>query len=39
MQPKEKPKWEDLVPLYADWIRSGTSEQKELVIKENGKGF
>ena len=29
-----EPKWEDLVPLYSDWIRKGTFEQKELVIKE-----
>jgi len=29
-----EPKWKDLLPLYADWIRHGTSEQKELVIKE-----
>jgi len=31
-----EPKWEDLFPLYSDWIRYGTSEQKELVIKALG---
>lgn len=29
-----EPKWEDLVPLFSNWILNGIVKQKELVIKE-----
>ena len=28
------PQWIELYPLYAAWVDSGTSEQKQLVIEE-----
>ena len=29
-----EPKWINLIPLYADWLEHGTTEQKELARKE-----